>query len=54
MSTVISAVISSIKSATPTIKTLRIKPEGEFRFRLVNGLTALQKLKVIEKLPGIP
>jgi glycine betaine catabolism B len=52
MSTVIPAVISSIRSATPSIKTLRIKPEGEFRFKAGQWIDCFAEIEGQRKVAG--
>jgi ferredoxin-NADP reductase len=52
MSTVIPSVISSIISATPTIKTLRLKPEGEFRFKSGQWIDCFAEIEGQRKVAG--
>ena len=48
----IPSVISSIKLATPTIKTLRIKPEGEFRFKAGQWIDCFADIEGQRKVAG--
>lgn len=52
MSTVIPAVISSIKLATPTIKTLRITPKSEFSFKAGQWIDCFADIEGQRKVAG--